>query len=118
MRHQANARWNTIRFGAAVPRLTWSMRSGTTLLALIAVCVAAPTAIAQVRLEAEAFSGTPFGVGRITLQSGGEFRFNPNRIPRQGGKRAGRVAELAKRLLNQPDNEPGLNLDSAELALV
>ena len=84
------------------------------LLAGVLMASAPSTARAQVRLEAEAFVGEPFGVGRITLSSGGEFRVN--RIPRPGG---GRIAQLAKKIAEQAGtgSRESFNLESAEMAL-
>jgi hypothetical protein len=68
---------------------------------------------AQVRLETEAFAGAPFGVGRVTLHSGGEFRVN--RLPRPGG---GRIADLAKKIVQQAAGGQPADSDGAEAALV
>jgi hypothetical protein len=70
------------------------------------------TARAQVQLETEAFSGSPFGVGRVTLRSGGEFRFN--RPPRPG---RGRIADLARRLAAQAGAGNPVDLHSSELSI-
>ncbi|HEX3725043.1 MAG TPA: hypothetical protein VHV08_02325, partial [Pirellulales bacterium] len=73
---------------------------------------------AQVALDAEAASGVPFGVGRVTLRSGGEFRIN--RLARPGGQRGGRIADLAKRIADQVatnNNNPPTNLKMAEMAV-
>ena len=84
------------------------------IIALLASALVTAPAHAQVRLEAEAFAGEPFGVGRITLSSGGDFRVN--RIPRAGG---GRIAQLAKKVIDQAGtaNRETFNLESAEMAL-
>ncbi len=51
--------------------------------ALLVLLAPAREAPAQVRMDAEAYPGTPFGVGRVTIHSGGEFRIN--RVPRPAG---------------------------------
>jgi hypothetical protein len=74
-----------------------------------------PACYAQGRVEIEAFAGVPFGVGRITVQSGGEFKIN--RIPRAGGARGGRILDLAKKLIDQSGKESPTHLQSAEMTL-
>jgi len=69
-------------------------------------------AAAQVQLEVEAYPGTPFGVGRLTLRSGGEFRLN--RPPRAG---RGRIADLARRLAAQAGAGNPVDLQSTEMAI-
>jgi hypothetical protein len=69
---------------------------------------------AQMRIEAEAYAGAPFGVGRITLTSGNGVSVNINRIPRPGG---GRIAELTKKIISQAGNRETANLESAEMTL-
>jgi hypothetical protein len=71
---------------------------------------------AQVRVEVDAVSGAPFGVGRITLQSGNEFRVNIP--PRPGVPRGGRIADLAKKVIEQGVKAPPPNLEMAEMSLV
>src|SRR6476619_3502780 len=92
----------------------WALRG--ILLSVVAgglLAGSAAIAQAQVRLEAEAFAGEPFGVGRITLSSGGDFRVN--RIPRPGG---GRIAQLAKKVVGEAaGSRETFNLASAEMAL-
>lgn len=83
------------------------------LVALCAALLAAAPCRAQVRIQAEAYTGTPFGVGRVTISSGGPFRIK--RIPRPGG---GRIAELARRIANQAGGGDSVELESAEMALV
>lgn len=68
---------------------------------------------AQVQLEAEAYPGTPYGVGRVTLRSGGEFRLN--RPPRPG---RGRIADLARRLAAQAGAGNPVDLQSTEMAIL
>ena len=71
------------------------------------------SASAQLQIDAEAYRGTPYSVGRVTLRSGGEFRING--IPRPGG---GRLAELAKRIAQRAGAKGNTtDLSSAELAL-
>jgi hypothetical protein len=70
---------------------------------------------AQERIQAEAYTGTPFGVGRVTVTSGGGFRVV--RVPRPGG---GRIAELARQIAAQAGKGAGgetVHLESAEMAL-
>ncbi len=93
------------------------MRTCYLLLAPLAagVFVALTTpdvARAQFRIEAEAYSGKPFGVGRVTLRSGGEFRIKD--IPRPGG---GRLADLARRIVEQGGKGDTKQLQSEELTL-
>ncbi|MEX0678630.1 MAG: hypothetical protein WD063_16235 [Pirellulales bacterium] len=86
------------------------------LALLVAVCaalLASTPCQAQVRIQAEAYTGTPFGVGRVTMSSGGDFRIK--RIPRPGG---GRIAELARRIADQAGKGDAVELESAEMALV
>jgi len=84
-------------------------------LAALVVALTIPSAIAQVRIEAEAFAGTPFGVGRVTIHSGGDFRVN---LPPRPGR--GRLGNLARRVVEQVGGVQGntTELQSAELALV
>jgi hypothetical protein len=77
-----------------------------------AIALHASGSQAQIRIDAEAYSGTPFGVGRVTLSSGGEIRVG--RVPRPGG---GRIADLARRALNQAGKGETTTLESAEIAL-
>jgi hypothetical protein len=76
-----------------------------------ALCAARPC-FAQYRFEAEAYSGAPFGVARVTLSSGPDFRLN--RVPRPGG---GRIAELTRRIAAQAGKGPTVNWESAEVTL-
>lgn len=92
------------------------MTKSAQLLAFAAILVATQClspASAQVQLEAEAFPGTPFGVGRVTLRSGGEFRLN--RPPRPG---RGRIADFARRIAAQAGAPSPVDLQSTELSLV
>jgi hypothetical protein len=89
-------------------------------LGIIALVAMAQPCAAQVRFEAEAFSGAPFGVGRVTIQSGGDFRINLNRVPRNGAAR-GRVVDMARKLIDQTQpgaGGPTTDLDSVEITLV
>jgi hypothetical protein len=84
------------------------------LLACCAIGLVAPSAaFAQVRIEMEAFAGQPFGVGRVVLHSGGDFRIN---LPQRPGR--GRIADLAKRLAGQAGKGDSAQLQSGELAIV
>jgi len=74
--------------------------------------------VCDAQVQIEAFAGTPFGVGRVTLSSGGEFRLNRPQAPRAAGARGGRIAGLARKLLDQPDDGQAVNLESAELAVL
>ncbi len=86
----------------------------TTLgLTLVVGLMVSDSASGQARIEVEAYSGAPFGVGRVTLQSGGEFRLKG--IPRPGG---GRIAELARRLAEQAGKGDTTQLQSVEVTLV
>ncbi len=92
------------------------MRKSAQLLAFATIACAllpAHVANAQVQLEVEAFTGTPFGVGRLTLRSGGEFRIN--RPPRAG---RGRIADLARRLAAQAGAGNPVDLQSSEMAIL
>lgn len=84
---------------------------------LVAACVAALLAaaacMAQETIRAEAYTGTPFGVGRVTISSGEGFRVK--QVPRLGG---GRIAELARRIADQAGKGDTVQLESAEMALV
>ncbi len=80
-------------------------------LAVLGLC--GPSSYAQGRFDFEAYSGSPFGVGRITLQSGGDFRIN--RVPGVG---RGRIADLAKRIIDPSGKEQPMHLESGELSLV
>jgi hypothetical protein len=71
------------------------------------------TALAQERILAEAYSGAPFGVGRVTISSGGPIRLR--QIPRPGG---GRIADLARRIASQAGQGDTVQLESAEMTLV
>ena len=51
---------------------------------LLVVLDAVPC-LAQFRVEVEAYNGSPFGVGRVTLRSGGDFRLNRPILRGQGG---------------------------------
>lgn len=66
----------------------------------------------QSRLEAEAYAGQPFGVARVTFQTGGDFRIN--RIPRPGG---GRLIDLGRKIIDPDAKKPGATLDSDQLAI-
>ncbi len=92
----------------------------TSLLAaalIVLTCATADRCQAQVRVDVDAVSGAPFGVGRITLQSGNEFRVNiPPRAP--GGPRGGRIADIAKKVIEQGVKAPPPNLEMAEMSLV
>ena len=91
------------------------MRKSAQLLAFVSIAIAllpALPAAAQVQVEFEAFPGTPFGVGRLTLRSGGEFRLN--RPPRAG---RGRIADLARRLAAQAGAETPVDLQNTEMAV-
>src|SRR5262245_25790297 len=44
----------------------------------IAALTLSSNGLAQVRIEAEAYSGAPFGVGRVTIVSGSGIRVNGN----------------------------------------
>ncbi len=85
------------------------------LLAIGFVVVASGRLPAQVTIDSEAYSGVPFGMGRVTISSGGDFRV---RLPRPGAPRGGRIVDLAKRLLDQPAGGQAVNLVSGELTLV
>ncbi|MBI3839551.1 MAG: hypothetical protein HY288_16650 [Planctomycetia bacterium] len=88
---------------------------GVALLA--AICLLARPCQGQLRIEAEAYSGVPFGVGRITLRpEGAIIRFKGLPRPGAGGTA---IADLAKRLLDQgrKGGNPPTNLESAEMAL-
>lgn len=80
---------------------------------LAAVLLAQCPAGAQERIQAEAYTGTPFGVGRVTITSGGGFRVR--RIPRPGG---GRIANLARRIADQAGKADPVHLASAEMGLL
>jgi hypothetical protein len=85
----------------------------STLLFCAAALVAPRGLLAQERIQAEAYSGTPFGVGRVTITSGEGLRIR--RIPRPGG---GRIAELARRVAEGVGKGDAVQLESAEMALV
>jgi hypothetical protein len=97
------------------------------VLAAIGTMLTAATLEAQVRVEVEAAPGAPFGVGRVVMRSGGDFRLNVlprdglprNGLPRNGGppQRGGRIVGLAKRLAEQAGVGPSTNLKPAELAI-
>ena len=92
------------------------MRAFRILPALAALALAAlvhDACLAQVRIDAEAFTGSPLGVGRVTIHSGGQFRIN--RVARPG---RGRLADLAKRIAERAGKGDAIELQSAELALV
>jgi hypothetical protein len=89
----------------------WIALLGLVVWAMM-VLAGAPRADAQVRMEVEAFSGAPFGVGRITLHSGGEFRLN--RVPRPGG---GRIAGLARKIAQQAGIGQTAESDTTEMLL-
>ena len=88
------------------------------MLLLATGLIQAHTCDAQVRVQVEAFAGAPFGVGRVTLSSGGEFRLNPPQLSRAAGPRGGRIAGLARKLLDQPTDDQAVNLESAEMSVV
>mgnify|MGYP006969345113 FL=1 len=74
-------------------------------------------AVAQSQVEVEAVRGEPFGVGRITLNTGGDFRVN---IPRLApGRRGGRIRDLARRLADKA-GEPRqtIRLETGDMSLV
>jgi hypothetical protein len=86
------------------------------VVSIFAFCAAALLAQAESRaqtIQAEAYTGTPFGVGRVTIASGGDLRIR--RIPRPGG---GRIADLARRIAEQAGQGDAVQLESAEMALV
>lgn len=84
-----------------------AVRLSAVLVAL--VTWALPTQ-AQTRVDAEAVAGAPFGVGRFTIQSGGDFRIN--RIPRPGG---GRIADLTRRIIDPESPKESAALESTEM---
>ncbi|HEV3137400.1 MAG TPA: hypothetical protein VGZ26_05840, partial [Pirellulales bacterium] len=82
-----------------------------------AACWLAHSCQAQLRIDAEAYVGVPFGVGRITVRpEGAAFRFKGLPRPQAGGAP---IADLAKRLLDQQrkNGNPPTNLASVEMAL-
>ena len=93
------------------------MRDRRIVAMLAALCavglIVAEPCRAQEQIRAEAYADTPFGVGRVTISSGGDFRVRA--IPRPGG---GRIANLAKRLAEQAGKGNDVQLESAEMALV
>ncbi|REK08939.1 MAG: hypothetical protein DWQ37_18915 [Planctomycetota bacterium] len=89
---------------------TYPMLKLTALLAVFAVV--GDRCFAQ-RVDVEAYSGNPFGVGRITIHSGEGFRIK--RVPRPGN---GRIAALARRIADRVGQGDPVNLESAELSLV
>ena len=70
------------------------MHKRTILLIMLTAPLAASVGQAQVRIEAEAFSGTPFGVGRVTVSTGGEIRFKGALRP--GQQRGGRAESVPR----------------------
>jgi hypothetical protein len=86
------------------------------IAALLGVACVFCTTAAELRAQSvvgvEAYVGQPFGVGRIVLQSGNGIRVKG--IPRPGG---GRIADLARRVVEQGGNPPGPNLKFEELAI-
>ena len=91
----------------------YRMLSSLLAVGLVVGLLAPAAARAQASIEAEAYSGTPFGVGRVTLHSGGDFRLKG--IPRPGG---GRIADLARRLAEQAGQGDSAQLQSEEVSLV
>jgi hypothetical protein len=71
----------------------------TVALATLFSLEAAPCR-AQGRVEVEAAIGEPFGVGRITIGTGGDFRVTLPAPLRNGTPRR-RVAEMAKRVIDK-----------------
>ncbi|MEX2111830.1 MAG: hypothetical protein WD845_01510, partial [Pirellulales bacterium] len=73
---------------------------------------------AQSPVTVEAVRGEPFGVGRLTLGSGGDFRVN---VPRPNGaaRRGGRIADLARRLADKAGIQGDTtSLENTEMSLV
>jgi len=103
------------------------MKSQLTLVAALAVLlfVSGKRCDAQTRVEVEAVRGEPFGVGRVTLNSGGDLRLN---LPRLGGlrrarlgglRRAGRIRDLARRLADKAGGPTEtIRLESGDMSLV
>jgi hypothetical protein len=72
---------------------------------------------AQSAVEVEAVRGEPFGVGRITLRSGGDLRIQ---LPRRNGpRRGGRILDLARRIAEQTAGPATTtSLETTDVALV
>ena len=84
---------------------------------VVFLCATAERATAQMRIEVEAAAGQPFGVGRITVGSGGDFRVNVPRLDPE--RRGGRIGELARRLATQAGMpRESMTLETAEMSLV
>ena len=81
------------------------------------VAVSSSLCVAQMRVDVEAYRGQPFGVGRVTLQSGGDFRIN---LPRVGGpNRRGRILDLARRIADKAAGPlETMSLETGEMTLV
>ncbi|MGD9721163.1 MAG: hypothetical protein AB7O59_03800 [Pirellulales bacterium] len=76
---------------------------------------------AQARVEVEAYRGEPFGVGRITLASGGDLRLNipPLARPNAPGRRGARIADLARRLADKAGVQTdATTLEATDMSLV
>lgn len=91
---------------------------------LLLVCTAS-LAAGQSRIDAEAYRGEQFGVGRITIRSGGDFRLNLGGRDRQrplggraNGTRTGRLADMAKKLMQQVTGGEAAEPTNVELSLV
>ncbi len=92
------------------------MRKSARWLAIVAIGFAlrlASPALGQEHLEVEAYSGTPFGVGRLTLRSGGELRLNR---PLQPGR--GRIIDLARQIAAQAGIPNPTDLQSTEMSVL
>ena len=106
MRRQAASAWRLATEAPRRPR--WARRCYWRVLA--APC------LAQFRLETEAYNGSPFGVGRVTLRFGGDFRLQRPILRGQGG--GGRIADLARRIASQAGGGTQIDLDGAQIMVV
>jgi hypothetical protein len=87
--------------------------------ALLFAALPAQRSLAQSPVTIEAVRGEPFGVGKLTLNSGGgDFRLN---LPRAngGGRRGGRILDLARRLADKAGVKgETTSLENTEMSLV
>jgi hypothetical protein len=90
----------------------FTRRPAAAFVVLMGCLACAAAASAQTQMEGEAVAGVPFGVGRITVQTGGNFRIN--RVPRPGG---GRIIDLTRRIIAPEAAGQVSSLESTEMMI-
>lgn len=94
------------------------MRFSAAMFLAVALLSAA-TLHAQSPVTVEAVRGEPFGVGRLTFGTGGDFRLNLPRPNAAAGRRGGRIADLARRLADKAGVKgETATLENTEMSLV